>query len=232
MQRNSNTIALQPENSRYEEFPLSPTATGLALPGTILVLGRQNTDVFAGNAMEATSPTAQTYMPNGNNAIVRHEMQGLRKGMLFTHAGTGGTPPIGVSRPFIVIENVLLGTGLNKQSIPGSVIPGYMLANNDVFNVRCKPGSYYNGEPVYLTQTPNGLYATNVYEEGAPLLGHVEENYVATPNSVDLVDNFNYEYGAQPQNVVNGGITTTYNNLNGALVNLLRVRIMYTPAVA
>jgi len=240
MLRNSNTIALQPQNSQYEEFPLSPTETGLALPGTILAIGRASNDGFVGNAYDVNSAgTQQTYNPNGNNAKIRHEVQGMRKGLLVTQAGTANAPPLGEVRPFIVIENALLGTGLNKPSIPGSTIPGYMLANNDVFNVRCVSGAYYTGQPVYMTQTPNGIYVTNVAGVGTalPLLGHVEENYVATPEAFDLVDTFNYETGAQPQSVTVPGVspapavTTTYRNLNGVLVNLLRVRIMHAPVV-
>ena len=227
MLRNSNTIALQPANSRYEEYALDPEETGLALPGTILALGRNSDALFAGNAVKDG-----VYQPNGNNAVTRHEMQGMGRGMLTSQAGTKGASALGVVKPFIVTENVLLGTALNKPSIPGSVIPGYLIADEDVFNVRCVPGQYTNGQAVYLTQTPNGIYVTGTAAPGLPLLGHVEENYVVTASNTDLVDNSTHETLPLPQTVGTGPDAVKYLNLNGVLVNLLRVRIKFVPSLS
>ena len=222
MLRNSNTIALQPANSRYEEYMLDPAETGLAMPGTVLALGRSSDDVFAGNAV-----VDGVYQANGNNAVTRSETpHGMGRGMLTSQADTNGAAPLGLISPFLVIENALLGTALNKPSIPGSVIPGYRVSDEDVFNVRCVPGSYTVGQPVFLIQTINGIYVTNEYEAGLPLFGHAEENYVVTAANTDLVDNSTHEIPPLPQTA--GGVT--YLNLNGALVNLLRVRIKFIPA--
>ncbi len=228
MLRNSNTIVLQKETSKYEEFPLDPNETGLALPGTILAIGRSGDTAPIGNFVNKDG----VYKPNGYNATTRSEMTGMGKGMLTTKAGTIGAPTLGVVRPFIVMENVLLGTALNKPSIPGSVIPGYVLGDNSVFNVRCVPGRYTHGQPVYLTQTANGLYATGTAVVGAPLLGYVEENYVVTAANTDLVDNSTYETPPLPQTAGAAPNAVQYMNLNGALVNLLRVSIKFVPALA
>jgi len=76
--------------------------------------------------------------------------------------------------------------------------------------LRTMPGVYQTGESVYAVQTENGIYVTN--EVGGKFIGWAMEDFEVTPAMMDLVDDSTIE---RPSTI----------NLNGAIVNLLRVRI-------
>jgi len=69
---------------------------------------------------------------------------------------------------------------------------------------------YKIGEPVYAIQTPNGIYVSK--EQEGKFIGWAMEDFEVTQAMVDLVDD---STPVRPSTI----------NLNGAIVNLLRVRI-------
>jgi hypothetical protein len=117
----------------------------------------------------------------------------------------------------IVKENALVGGGINRPSKAGETIVLERAVTGDRCLVRAIAGDYKYGEPLYLTQTANGIYVTNVVGTGANAATSVRavaiENFTISADMVDLKDESN-SIGTGTNEVPNGG-----------LVNLLRVRI-------
>ena len=111
---------------------------------------------------------------------------------------------------FVILENALLGKGINAKSFNGERILCRRAVSGDVLLIRAVTGDYRIGQPVYATQTSNGIYVTN--ERDGKFVGWAQEDFTVTPSMVDLVDDSTSE---RPSTV----------NLNGVIVNLLRVRI-------
>jgi len=111
----------------------------------------------------------------------------------------------------VILENALLGKGINAASYDGEQILCRRVVSGDLYLLRCVPDTYKFGQPVYATQTPNGIYVSR--EGEGKFIGWAQENFECTPDMVDLVDASTRD---MPQRDP---------NLNGAIVNLLRVRI-------
>ena len=117
----------------------------------------------------------------------------------------------------IVKENALVGGGINRPSIAGETIVLERAVSGDRYLVRAIAGDYKYGDPLYLTQTANGIYFTKTIGVGANAAPSVRaiavESFVIDAGMVDLKDESN-PIGTGKNQVPNGG-----------LVNLLRVRI-------
>jgi len=110
----------------------------------------------------------------------------------------------------VVIENALIGKGINAKSYNGERILARRAVSGDVYLIRAVPDVYKIGEPVYAIQTPNGIYVSK--EQDGKFIGWAMEDFEVTQWMVDLVDD---STPVRPSTI----------NLNGAIVNLLRVRI-------
>ena len=110
----------------------------------------------------------------------------------------------------VVLENALLGKTINAKSYNGERILCRRAVSGDMYLLRAVPGEYKSGNPVYATQTPNGIYVT--LDPDGKFVGWAQESFTVTTGMVDLLDDSTRE---APSTI----------NLNGAIVNLLRVRI-------
>jgi hypothetical protein len=214
MLRDQYGIELQVSNSPYTEYVLDPMEVGKVLPGAIVSLY---------SIIDGTPTAANTNQPWGGATPQQiagppnAQADGLLPGRIQSQAGANGAPTIGEIEPIIVIDNRLLGRSMNHVARPGEVIPSRRLVSGDIVLIRCVTGTYHVGQPLYLTQTPNGMYVTGTKPTGdAQLLGYAQENFVVDSNMVDLIDDSNSDF------------PTTRGPgyyINGMLVNLLRVRI-------
>ena len=115
--------------------------------------------------------------------------------------------------PLIVNENALLGGTINRPSRKGEVILLQRGVSGDRYLLRALPETYHIGDPVYATQTPNGIYVSKENPDDLLPFALADEEYTITPDIVDLKDESTSD-GFGPNEVPNGGI-----------VNLLRVRL-------
>lgn len=111
----------------------------------------------------------------------------------------------------VVLENALLGKTINAKSYNGESILCRRAVSGDMYLLRAVPGDYLSGNPVYAAQTPNGIYITTDSSSGK-FIGWAQENFTVTSAMVDLVDDSTRD-------------TPSTTNLNGKVVNLVRVRI-------
>lgn len=110
----------------------------------------------------------------------------------------------------VVLENGLLGTSMNHKQYAGDLMLVRRLVSGDMYLLRAVAGTYTTGMPLYATQTTNGIYVSST--GAGKFIGWAQENYTVTGTMVGLVDDSTL---TQPSST----------NLNGVLVNLLRVRI-------
>ena len=110
----------------------------------------------------------------------------------------------------IILENALIGKAMNaKQELDEPVLLRRIISG-DMYLIRAVAGTYTSGQPVYATQTTNGVYVSATGE--GRFVGWAQENYTITSAMVDVIDDSTRD-------------TPATTNINGALVNLLRVRI-------
>lgn len=112
--------------------------------------------------------------------------------------------------PCVVLENALLGKTINAKQYAGDCMLVRRLVSGDMYLLRAVAGTYTTGEPVYATQTDNGIFVSADGE--GRFVGWVQENYTVTPEMIGLIDDSTLE---RPSTIP----------MNGRLVNLLRVRI-------
>jgi len=200
-----NTIRLEPSNGFYEEYILSKDEEGNVLPGAVVTVVPFDED-----------PELAELPGVPGTQVVRQNLVGVQ-------SQVPTDMEIDDVEMFVVIENALVGKGLNHKAIPGEVTLLHRPNSGDRLLMRCVEGSYKNGDPLFLIQTPNGMYVTN--ESGAggsEVKAHAIEQFVCP--ATDMPAN-------QPPFFFDAVDTSTSErpmrdpNLNGALVNLLRVRI-------
>lgn len=124
---------------------------------------------------------------------------------------------------FVVLENALLSKSINHKAFPGEITPLYRPVSGDRVLVRAVTGAYVDGDPLYFVQTANGIYVTkdnSAAGAGEEIKAYACENFTIPaetnmaakpPIYIDAVDDSTIE---RPSTV----------RLNGAVVNLLRVR--------
>ena len=140
----------------------------------------------------------------------------------------------------ILVENALLGKGICALYFPGEKTPVYSPVSGDRYLARCVPGTYKEGDPLYLCDyTPSeggdgltkGGYKVRGYyfcgkdytgTRGKEIKAFAGEDFICPdatnkdrkpyPFFLDVVDDSTTERPAT-------------NNINGALTNLLRVRM-------
>lgn len=110
----------------------------------------------------------------------------------------------------VVLENALLGKGLHARQYPGEALLARRAVEGDMYLLRAVAGTYTCGQPLYATQTANGIYVSATGE--GRFIGWAQENYTITPTMVDVVDDSTRE-------------TPSTVNVNWLMANLLRVRI-------
>ena len=139
----------------------------------------------------------------------------------------------------ILVENALIGKSINHLFTPGEKTPVYTPVQGDRFLVRCYPGqNYKEGDALYLTDyNQNGVKGfyftkkkptgetTESYPTGA--ISNEIKAYAAESFSVPSTTTLQYDplpiyIDAIDDSTTERPATTP---LNGALVNLLRVRI-------
>ena len=188
---NQNTILASPRNGYYEEYVLDKNTSGNVLPGAFLVLKGVD-DVQADGVETAVLATA----PEGGTELDAVEA-------------------------FVVIENALLGKSMNHKAYPGEVTGVYRPVSGDRFLARAVAGNYVEGDPLYFTQTDNGIYFTKVGVAGQEIKAFAAESFVIpAATNTNTVPPFFYD-------VVDDSTTERPStiNMNGGLVNLLRIRI-------
>jgi len=115
--------------------------------------------------------------------------------------------------PLIVKENALLGGSINRPSMRGNVILLHRGVSGDRYLLRAVAGTYRISEPLYLVQTANGIYLTNVANNAQRPFAYSLEDFTISAAIVDLKDESSTD-GFGKNEVPNGG-----------LVNLLQVRL-------
>ncbi|MDR2116768.1 MAG: hypothetical protein LBP87_10365 [Planctomycetaceae bacterium] len=193
-----NTILLHSQNGYHEEYTLDPAETGLVLPGSVVAV--KSVSTIQSDMVNAAVVSSQA------SANLAGDATDVQKAAVLNAAEL-----------LIVKENALVGGGINRPSIAGETIMLERAVSGDRYLVRAVVGEYKQGEPLYLTQTANGIYFTKTVGTGANAAPAVRafalENFSIVAGMVDLKDESN-------------PIGTGRNEVrNGGLVNLLRVRI-------
>lgn len=134
----------------------------------------------------------------------------------------------------ILVENALLGKGICALYFPGEKTPVYTPVSGDRYLGRCVPGEYTEGQPLYLCDYENEVGGKKVkgfyfcgssYSAGAKsseIKAFAGEDFVC-PNATDedrkpypfFLDGIDDSTTERPASI----------KLNGALTNLLRVRM-------
>ena len=110
----------------------------------------------------------------------------------------------------IVLENALLGKAIHAVQYDNETILVRRPIEGDVYLIRAVAGTYKTGDRVYARQTQNGIY---VDKNGiGKFIGWAQENFTITDEMVDVIDTSTRDLPSD-------------RKVNGALVNLLRVRI-------
>lgn len=138
----------------------------------------------------------------------------------------------------ILVENALLGKGIHSLYFPGERTPVYSPVSGDRYLARCVPGRYTEGEPLWLLDYTGGdanrvikgyYFCNKAYKEANPSVvtsneikafagedfvcpAETDENRVPYPFFLDVIDDSTTE---RPSTI----------NVNGAITNLLRVRM-------
>lgn len=144
----------------------------------------------------------------------------------------------------ILVENALLGKGIHSLYFPGERTPVYSPVSGDRYLARCVPGEYTEGQPLYLTDYSKevqlgdgdtriirGYYfcgADATDDDGNPIVRSSEikafagENFIAPKES-----NANRKPYPYFRDIIDDSTTErpATTNINGALTNLLRVRM-------
>ena len=110
----------------------------------------------------------------------------------------------------VVLENALLGKGVHARQYPGEALLARRPVEGDIYLLRAVAGTYTFGQPLYAAQTANGIFVS-ANGEGR-FIGWSQENYTVTEAMIGVVDDSTRE-------------TPSTVNVNGLLVNLIRVRI-------
>ena len=107
----------------------------------------------------------------------------------------------------IVLENSFNNTGLHARQLVAKNDFTYImirrLFDGDIYLIRAVEGEYYPGQPVFATQTDNGVFVSSSGE--GCFVGWAQEEYTITKDMCSIVDD---------------GKTV----VNNVFVNLLKVR--------
>ena len=247
---NLNSIRLDPCNGQYEEYPLLPTETGNVLPGAIVAIaqpqqkepwGLYNYADAAGNAQSTGIRQSETNPPTtdgkilvdavGTPTIDDPENPGKKipnpdyVPAYYVTAKTYVTSQasnLAATELLVVTENSYEHGSINHKCIPGEIVHLRRAVSADRYLLRAVAGSYVEGDPVYLTQTANGIYVTKEAPEngGAPI-GYAGETFVVYSADNEAV-NPKFYYDAIDDSTP---IRPSSRWLNGAVFNLLKVRI-------
>ena len=112
--------------------------------------------------------------------------------------------------PAIVLENALLGKALHAVQYDNETILIRRPTEGDIYLIRAVPGEYKTGDLLYATQTNNGIYVSKTGI--GRFIGWAQEKYTITDDMVDVIDTSTRDMPSDTK-------------VNGAMVNLLRVRI-------
>lgn len=156
-------------------------------------------------------------------------------------AGKGGTATpaqLDEVEVLILVENALLGKGICALYFPGEVTPVYSPVSGDRYLGRCVPGKYTEGEPLYLCDyapdtdnqlTEDGYSVRGFYFCGKDYVGRGNEIKAFAGEDFICPGATNKDRKPYPffLDVVDDSTTErpATNNINGALTNLLRVRM-------
>lgn len=121
----------------------------------------------------------------------------------------------------MVIENALLGKSINHKAYPGEVTGVYRPVSGDRFLARAVAGNYVEGDPLYYTQTNNGIYFTKVGTTGQEIKAFAAESFVI-PAATNTATNPPFFYDQVDDSTTERPSSV---NMNGGYVNLLRIRI-------
>lgn len=134
----------------------------------------------------------------------------------------------------ILVENALIGKGINHLYFPGERVPVYSPVSGDRYLARCVPGTYNEGDPLYLTNQANdtaqgykirGYYFCGAGFEGtksSEIKAYAGEDFVCPGASQPGRKPYPFYYDTVDDSTSERPATT---NMNGGLVNLLRVRM-------
>jgi hypothetical protein len=244
---NLHSICLDPCNGRYEEYPLLPEEEGTVLPGAIVAIAQpqqkkpwglyEGVDGTAQSTglrqSETTPPTADGKIlvaAEGTPEIDDPDNPGEKipnpnyKPAYYVTAQTFVTSQavnVGATELLVVTENSYEHGSINHKCIPGEIVHIRRAVSADRYLLRAVAGSYVEGDPLYLTQTANGIYVTKTGAEGAKPIGYAGETYVVYGEDNETV-NPKFYYDAVDDSTP---IRPSSRWLNGAVFNLLKVRI-------
>lgn len=193
MKINQHTVVLNAQNGFYEEYVLDSAEAGNVMPGAIVT--QKSTQTVQADGIKTAVASSQ--VPNGTD--------------------------IDTVELFVVVENALIGKSINHKAIPGEVTPMYRPISGDRFLVRAVAGSYVSGDPLYLTQTNNGIYVTKTAgnDTGNEVKAYAVESFVV-PAATNTALTPPFFYDVVDDSTTERPATT---RLNGGVVNLLAVRI-------
>lgn len=188
---NQNTILASPRNGYYEEYVLDSATTGNVMPGALLCL----------------------------KGVDEVQADGVETAVLTTAPADGAD--LASVEAFVVIENALLGKSINHKAYPGEVTGVYRPVSGDRFLARAVAGNYVEGDPLYYTQTNNGIYFTKVGTTGQEIKAFAAESFVI-PAATNTATNPPFFYDQVDDSTTERPSSV---NMNGGYVNLLRIRI-------
>lgn len=193
MKVNQHSITLNPCNGFYEEYVLDSSESGNVLPGAVVTQK-------ATTAVQADGVTA---------AVVSSQVP------------TGGD--IDAVELFVVTENALIGKSINHKAAAGEVTPLHRPVSGDCLLVRAVAGAYAVGDPLYLTQTTNGIYVTKTSGSGtgSAIKAYAGEAFTVL-SATNTTTDPKFYYDVIDDSTTERPATT---NVAGGVVNLLRVRI-------
>lgn len=261
-----NTIVLNPCNGFYDEYTLVSPEQAVAqdpaittpiciLPGAIVgqttveplydakkypfFIKPGQTAADGAAAFEAALAEAKA-ADDGGQTLEQFYTKYPRQHVIT--AGKGGEASVddlNAVEILILVENALLGKGICALYFPGEKTPVYSPVSGDRYLARCVPGTYTEGEPLYLCDyVPAG--DGGVTEDGYKVRGYYfcGKDYIGTRSTEikafageDFVcpDATNEDRKPLPffLDVVDDSTTErpASRKINGALTNLLRVRM-------
>ena len=243
---NLNSIRLDPCNGQYEEYPLLPTETGNVLPGAIVAVTTVTKDwpVYAGidgetaqsngtrqsetdpptnmrgvRLVEETIPAQGTEGEEGYVPASTVKKYVVDKAYVTSQAAAG--QDVNGVELLVVTENSYDHGSINHKCIPGEIVHLRRAVSADRYLLRAVEGTYIEGDPVYLTQTANGIYVTKTGAAGAKPIGYAGESFVVYGEDKPEL-NPKFYYDAIDDSTP---IRPSTRWLNGAVFNLLKVRI-------
>ena len=151
--------------------------------------------------------------------------------------GTATVDDLNAVEILILVENALLGKGIHSLYFPGEKTPVYSPVSGDRYLARCVPGTYTEGQPLYLCDwNPTGAVNADGYKIkgyyfcGADYTG-VKSKEIKAFAGEDFIcpDATNADRKPYPffLDVVDDSTTErpATTNINGCITNLLRVRM-------